>query len=75
MALLPLKGQDAHHTKILQNTTQNVVIENGISHAVEDRVGAAAATALMGVSNKTSNNSFDQSERNKMFVKSKKKFK
>ena len=66
MALLPLKGQDAHHTKILQNTTQNVVIENGISHAVEDRVGAAAATALMGVSNKTSNNSFDQSERNKM---------
>jgi APA family basic amino acid/polyamine antiporter len=30
MALLPLKGQDAHYTKILQNSTQNVVIENKV---------------------------------------------
>jgi len=66
LALLPLKGQDAHYTKILTHSTQNVVVENGISHAVEDRVGAAAATALMGVSNKTNESSLDQSERNKL---------
>jgi APA family basic amino acid/polyamine antiporter len=66
LALLPLKGQDAHYTKILTHSTQNVVVENGISHAVEDRVGAAAATALMGFSNKKNDSSLDQSERNKL---------
>lgn len=51
LALLPLKGQDSYHTKILTNSKQNVVVENGIAHAIEDRVGAAAATALVGFSN------------------------
>lgn len=45
MALLPMKGNaDPHLSQQL-----NQVFQNGISHAADDRVGAAAASALMGV--------------------------
>ena len=45
MALLPMKGIDYPTL----GSQLNQVFQNGISHATDDRVGAAAASALMGV--------------------------
>lgn len=54
MALLPMKGIG---DPVLGNQL-NTVFQNGISHASDDRVGAAAESALMGVAKNESAGQF-----------------